>query len=79
MEDFNYETINSIWKKAHFNNFEKIKKRVQKKLEKAPKRGERIVDIPVKNTKESIEIRNWLLSLNFCVPSSSWDGHLLRS
>jgi hypothetical protein len=76
MEDFNYETISSIWKKAHFNNFEKIKKQVQKKLEKAAKRGKKTVDIPVKNIGEATEIRNWLQSLEFCISSNNWDSFL---
>jgi hypothetical protein len=69
MKDFNYETISSIWKKAHCNNFEKIKKQVQKRIEKAAKQGENVVCIQVENIDKAIEIKDWLQTLGFFVLS----------
>jgi hypothetical protein len=47
-----------------------------KKLEKAAKQGKRVVSIPVKNIDEAIEIRDWLQSLEFFIPSNGLDGEL---
>lgn len=74
MKDFNYETINKIWKKAHFNNFEKIKKRVQKRIEKAARQGKEIAIIPVKNMDEYTQIKDWLQPLGFFVSSYYYGG-----
>lgn len=76
MKDFNYEAINNIWKKAHFNKIEKIKKRVQKKLEKAAKQGRGVVVIPVKNIDEYTQIKDWLQTLGFWISFSGWNGVL---
>jgi uncharacterized protein YgbK (DUF1537 family) len=76
MEDFNYETINSIWKKAHFKQIEKTKKQIQKKLEKAARQGKAIAVIPTRNKSEYAQISDWLQTLGFWISSTGWDNIL---